>query len=64
MLQITPEQVEFKEFAIGDYCFHHNTFYKKISDRVGEIISTTDNTTLTERQFTGNALVNIVVNKE
>jgi hypothetical protein len=62
-LQITPEQVEFKELAIGDHCFHGNTFYKKTADRVAEIINTVENTTLLERIFTGNALVNIVLNK-
>ena len=63
-LEVTPEQVEFKELAIGDHCLHSNTFYRKTADRVAEIIVSFPETDLKERQFTGNALVNIVLNKE
>lgn len=63
VLTITPEQVEFKELAIGDHCFHNNTFYKKTGDRLSDIISTIDYTVVREREFTGNALVNIVLEK-
>ncbi len=57
-LQITPEQVEFKELAIGDYCFHGNTFYLKTDERQITSIETD-----VAKQITGNCLVNIVLNK-
>jgi hypothetical protein len=64
MLQITPEQVEFKELAIGDPCFHGNIFYRKTADRMGVIESSVHAEVIgNEKQFTGNALVNIVLEK-
>ncbi len=63
-MKITPEQVEFKELAVGDLCFHKNIFYEKFSSRTGIIISAFDDIPVGfEQTFTGNALVNIVLNK-
>lgn len=65
MLQITSEQVEFKELAVGDYCFHKNIFYEKFSSRTGKIVSAIQDVPIGfEQTFTGNCLVNIVLNKE
>lgn len=63
-LEITPEGVEFKEFAIGDPFFFNNRFWEKIEVRKAIIVHSLNPQDIgISKTFTGNCTVNIVLDK-
>ena len=63
-LEISPERVEFKELEIGDYLFHSNCFWIKLSTQVAEVVSEPYRYEIgSTKQFTQNCTINIVINK-
>lgn len=62
--EITPVQVEFKEFEVNDPFFFNNRFWKKVADRKAEITHEVYPEEIgVVKTFLGNCLVNIVIQK-
>ncbi len=62
-MKISTEQVEFKEFCIGDKLFCDNRWWEKVADREAKVISSTRIEEIdVVKTFLGNCLVYVVTN--
>ena len=63
-MKITPEQVEFAEFAVGDKFFSGNIFYVKANAEQGEVVHEISGENVGVKFcFAPTRLVNIVLSK-
>jgi hypothetical protein len=59
-MKLTSEQVEFKEFEIGDFLFSGNLWYRKVNDTQAEVLNGEVGTGIL-LHFNPDRLCNIVV---